>query len=287
MFEYFSGEAFVSDAAVQQGLEERMEIGLSSYTWPWAVGREGHQPKHPLGALDLVEKALQYGVSVLQLADAPHLHLMKRDELERLARKAEKHALTLEVGTRGVDPDHLSRYLDIAEKLKAKIVRTITLRIDDRAEAQIREVLPSFEAANVAIALENHDEHSSRELSAFLDRIGSPLVGVCLDTVNSFAALEPPEAVVRQLAPHTLNLHVKDFDVVRFGHELGFSIVGRPAGQGRLDIAWIAGHLKESGRDPNAILELWTPFTDSLERTIALEEEWAAQSITYLRSVVG
>jgi sugar phosphate isomerase/epimerase len=287
MFEDFSEDAFVSEAAVQRGLEERMETGLSSYTWPWAVGREGYQPKHALNALDLVEKALKYGVSVLQLADAPHLHLMSCNELERLARKAEKHALTLEVGTRGIDPDHLLRYLDIAKQLKSRIVRTITLQIDEKAEAQIREVLPAFETANVAIALENHDEHSSKELSAFLERIGSPLVGVCLDTVNSFAALEPPETVVRQLAPYTLNLHVKDFDVVRFGHELGFSIVGRPAGRGRLDIAWIAGHLKERGRDPNAILELWTPFTDTLEKTIALEEEWTEQSITYLRSVLG
>ena len=112
-------------------------------------------------------------------------------------------------------------------------------------------------------------------------------MGVCLDTVNSFAALESPESVVKTLAPYTLNLHVKDFEVVRFGHELGFSIEGRPAGEGRLDIEWVAGYLKEKGKDPNAILELWTPFTGNLEKTIQLEEEWAHKSIDYLNTVIS
>jgi sugar phosphate isomerase/epimerase len=109
---------------------------------------------------------------------------------------------------------------------------------------------------------------------------------VCLDTVNSFAALEPPEVVVRTLAPYTVNLHVKDFDVVRVGHQLGFSIEGKPAGKGRLDIPWTIEYLKSKGRDPNAILELWTPYAGTVELTIAREEEWAAESMRYLREII-
>jgi sugar phosphate isomerase/epimerase len=108
---------------------------------------------------------------------------------------------------------------------------------------------------------------------------------VCLDTVNSFAALETPEQVVRNLAPYTLNLHVKDFEVVRFGSELGFSIVGRPAGEGRLDVEWIAAYLKDRGRSPSAIVELWTPFNETIDKTIAVEEEWARRSVEYLKSI--
>jgi sugar phosphate isomerase/epimerase len=104
--------------------------------------------------------------------------------------------------------------------------------------------------------------------------------------VNSFAALEAPETVVRNLAPYTLNLHVKDFEVVRFGSELGFSIMGRPSGEGRLDIEWTLERLKDNGRDPNVILELWTPYTETLAQTIALEKEWAEKSVRYLRSIV-
>ncbi len=109
---------------------------------------------------------------------------------------------------------------------------------------------------------------------------------MCLDTVNSFAALEPPDVVVKTLAPYTLNLHIKDFEIERIGHELGFSIIGRPAGEGRLDIKWIVNCIKEKKRDPNAILELWTPFTENLDKTIQLENRWAEKSIGYLKSVI-
>ena len=263
-----------------------MKIGLSSYTWPWAVGREGHKPAKPLDALGLLERTKGYGVSVLQIADNPGLHLMQEDELDRISKTASTYGITLEVGTRGIEPSHLMRYLDIARKLNSSIVRSITHRVDDGAVSNIREVLPAYEKAGVNIALENHDEHRTDELAAFLDRIGSPSVGVCLDTVNSFAALEAPDRVVRNLAPYTLNLHVKDFEVMRFGSELGFSIVGRPAGEGRLDIEWTLSYLKEKGRDPNAIVELWTPYTRTLEETIALEEEWAERSIRYLKGIM-
>jgi sugar phosphate isomerase/epimerase len=63
-------------------------------------------------------------------------------------------------------------------------------------------------------------------------------------------------------------------------------IEGRPAGQGRLDVPWLLKRLKEAGRDPNAILELWTPEQDSLEATIAKEDAWARESIEYLRTLI-
>jgi sugar phosphate isomerase/epimerase len=263
-----------------------MKIGLSSYTWPWAVGRAGHVPDNPLDVRGMLEKTKGYGIDVLQIADNPALHLLPGEELESIARTAGEYGITLEVGTRGIEPSHLMRYLGIAKTLGSALVRSITRAIGADALSMIREVLPEYREAGVSIALENHDEHGTGELAAFLERIGSPFVGVCLDTVNSFAALETPDRVVDNLAPYTLNLHVKDFEVVRFGSELGFSIVGRPAGGGRLDVAWLLGRLKDEGRDPNAILELWTPYTNNLAETIALEEEWAARSLEYLRTII-
>jgi len=263
----------------------QMKIGLSSYTWPWAVGREGHEPENPLDTLALLEKTKGYGISVLQIADNPALHLMTENELEEIKRTADSNKITIEVGTRGIEPSHLMKYLNIAKKLHSSIVRSITHKVDHDAVSYIREVLPEYEKAGVSLALENHDEHRTGKLAAFINRIGSPSVGVCLDTVNSFAALEAPEQVVRNLASYTLNLHVKDFEVVRFGSELGFSIVGRPAGEGRLDVEWTVGYLRDKGRSPNLILELWTPFTESIDKTIALEDEWARKSLDYLKSI--
>ena len=70
--------------------------------------------------------------------------------------------------------------------------------------------------------------------------------------------------MVKNLAPHTLCLHVKDFDIVRVSHMLGFSIEGRPAGEGRLGVKRVVECIKNEGKDPNAILEVWTPFTGSI-----------------------
>jgi sugar phosphate isomerase/epimerase len=263
-----------------------MKTGVGSYTWTWAVGIKGYMPDRPLDCLGLVAKAKACGAGVLQIADNPSLHLLDAEEIRRTADAARGAGIELEAGTRGIEPAHLMAYLDIAKLMGSRIVRTITREIDDGAVSRMKEVLPSYEREGVVIALENHDEHKTAALADFIDRCGSGTLGVCLDTVNSFAALEPPEVVVRTLAPCTVNLHVKDFDVVRVGHQLGFSIEGKPAGKGRLDIPWTIEYLKSKGRDPNAILELWTPYAGTVELTIAREDEWAAESMRYLREII-
>jgi sugar phosphate isomerase/epimerase len=138
----------------------------------------------------------------------------------------------------------------------------------------------------VVLAIENHDRFKARELADILRRIDSDQVGVCLDTVNSFGALEGPEVVVETLGPWTVNLHIKDFDIFRASHLMGFTIEGRPAGQGQLDVPWLLDELKAMGRDHNAILELWTPPEATSQETVAKEATWARESIDYLRGII-
>jgi sugar phosphate isomerase/epimerase len=111
-------------------------------------------------------------------------------------------------------------------------------------------------------------------------------VAICLDTVNSFGALEGPETVVAALAPWVVNLHVKDFVIRRVDYQLGFVIEGCPAGQGRLDVAWLLDELRAAGRAPNAILELWTSPEPTLKGTIEKEDRWASASVNYLRTLI-
>jgi sugar phosphate isomerase/epimerase len=263
-----------------------MQLGVSNYTWTWAVGIKGRIPAKPLDAFGLLDKAKELKVSVLQIADNPALHELSQATLEQISAKARDYGITLEVGTRGIQPEHLFNYLEIAKTLGSKFVRTITHEVDDQALAQINEVLPHYEAADVAIAFENHDEHKTERLAAFLDRLGSQYVGVCLDTVNSFAALEAPDQVIKNLAPYVLNLHIKDFDIVRVKTQLGLLVEGRAAGDGRLNIPWTIEYLKQHGKDPNAILELWMPFFETLEETIRKEDEWARRSVAYLKTII-
>jgi hypothetical protein len=41
-----------------------------------------------------------------------------------------------------------------------------------------------------------------------------------------------------------------------------------------------------AGASPNATLELWPPEQKTLEETIALKRQWAAESIAYLRGYI-
>jgi sugar phosphate isomerase/epimerase len=135
----------------------------------------------------------------------------------------------------------------------------------------------------VKLALENHDRFTCRVLEQIIQETDPEWVGICLDTVNSFGALEGPEVVVSTLARYTLNLHLKDFVVRRVPNQLGFVVRGCPVGEGRLDVPWVLGQLREAGRDVNAIIELWTSLEDGAEDAWAVEEAWAEASVRYAR----
>ena len=150
----------------------------------------------------------------------------------------------------------------------------------------LRPQREAFLRAGVTLAIENHDRFPASVLAGIVRALGTEWVGVCLDTVNSFGALEGPRVVVETLGPLTVNLHVKDFAIFRAGHQMGFTIEGRPAGQGRLDVPWLLELLHQQGRDVNAILELWTPPEAALDNTIAKERRWAEESAAYLRTLI-
>jgi sugar phosphate isomerase/epimerase len=87
------------------------------------------------------------------------------------------------------------------------------------------------------------------------------------------------------LAPHAINVHFKDFAIVRTASSLGFTVGGRPAGEGQLDVRMLLEHLVRYGRNPSLILEQWPPFLTSLEETVRNEAEWAERGLRYLKGV--
>jgi sugar phosphate isomerase/epimerase len=178
------------------------------------------------------------------------------------------------------------RYLQIAVSLGARLVRSMVVTTMADAETEIRTVLPDFEKSGVVIAIENYEKHGVRSLADMIVRIGSRSLGACLDTVNSLGALETPQEAIAALLPHAASLHVKDFDIVRADHRMGFSVVGTPAGKGRLQVVELLDAAKRNGRDPNAILELWTPAAGSVEETVTREGQWARESISFLRRYI-
>lgn len=268
-----------------------MHIGISSYTYTWAVGVPGYPSiESPLTAVDLIRRAYELGVEVVQICDNIPLHHLSQSQLSEIKQEADRLGISLEIGTRGVGAEHLMKYLDIASCLNSELVRVIleknggSIAIEEAAD-QIKKVLPQFEDKGIYIAIENHERHKASELVHLIKKLDSPFVGICLDTVNSFGALECPREVIETLAPYTINLHFKDFIIRRLDHKMGFEILGSPAGKGMLDIQFIMDTLGqfEQRLSPNLILELWTPYEKSIEATVKKEERWAEISIKYLK----
>jgi sugar phosphate isomerase/epimerase len=236
----------------------------------------------------LLEQAAALKVGVVQIADNLPLHKLDSLEHRDAHQQAAELGITIEVGTRGVEPTHLLRYLEIAAEFDARLLRTLTHNAEsqpdlEQAEKWIRQVLPAFESAGVVLGLENYEKHTCHDLAGLVERIGSRNLGICLDTVNSLGTLETPKDVVEILGPFTVNLHIKDFEIARVPQMMGFQVSGARAGAGKLDIPWLLKQIS-SRNDVSAILEQWPPLKETLESTIANEGKWAMHGVEYLRS---
>lgn len=268
-----------------------MKLGISSYACTWAMGIEGFKPPAPLDLVGLLNRCEELGVRLLQVADNLPLHLVPPDELKQFIRRAGETGVEIETGTAGFQPDHLRKYVSIAQRAGSGILRVVIDTRQYRPDEEeikrtLRDIVPDLESAGIKLAIENHDRFPSEKLIEFVQAAGSDSVGVCLDTTNSLALPERVEEVVETLGPFAVNLHLKDYEILRSNQMMGFRIEGRPVGQGRLDTRYVLGRLRDFGRDPNAILELWTPAGDSLETTIEKEYRWLKESVQYLRQYI-
>jgi len=265
-------------------------IGIGSWTYPWAIGTvRDRQPKHMMSPRGLIRQAAELGVKVVQIGDNLPLDGRTVAELRDLRKLAEDYGIALQLGTRGVDRSHLLRYLEIGLQLDARLIRTMGgwpgfPALISEIEENLDFVLPAFVQAGVSLALENYETYSTGDLARLVSAIDNPMLGICLDVANSLGALESIDQILDNLASHTINLHLKEIEVRRLEYLMGFAILGKPAGRGRLPLEKIFARLAQFHRQPDVIVELWTPYTNTLEETLALERAWATESIDYLRT---
>jgi len=263
-----------------------VKLGISSYTFGWAVGVRGNEPATRLDEDGLLNKCGELGVKLLQVGDNLPLHEFDERRLARLAERAAREGVELEVGARRLTLERVTIYTRIARRLGVKLVRII---IDDAgyhpAPDEIIAVLRRCAALleGLTLGIENHDRLPAVVLREIIEAAGSERIGVCLDTANSLGAGEGIEHVSSVLAPLTVNLHIKDFGVQRAAHLMGFEVSGRPAGEGLLNVDSVLKKLAPFNRCATAVLELWTPPESSIAETIAKESRWARQSLTYLK----
>ena len=267
-----------------------MKLGIGTYCYMWSIGFPGARPERPLTASGLLEKARELGVHLVQVGPNLPLGDLPEAELAAFVVRAQEWGIELELGTRGLERDHLERQIRLARRIGATLLRTIpevggqTPALAD-LPGHLSAIRPLLEGEGVRLGLEN-GKIPAADLRAVLDDLDSRHVGVILDTVNSLAISEGWRYVAETLAPHTVCLHHKEFVVERVWHMMGFSVQGRPAGQGQVDTPWLLDLLRAADARFNVVLEVWPPEQETLAATIALEQAWVRESIGFLRGYV-
>jgi sugar phosphate isomerase/epimerase len=266
-----------------------MKIGVGSYAFRWAIGTRDWLPSRPMPPAALLDKAATLGAEVVQICDNLPLDTLLDAELDGLARRAAALGLTLEVGIRGSQSAHIRRSLAIAQRVGARLLRVVLAAPGwqppfGELVTLLRALLPELRAAGVALAIENHFDLLPAELARLVWAIDDPLVGVCLDPLNSITKLVGVGETVRTLAPLALSIHAKDAVITRPG--TGFYIAGCPLGQGLVDLTGMLDAVRAAGRSPNVLVECWMDPLEDETATLAQEDAWARDGIAYLRRLL-
>jgi len=267
------------------------KIGVGSWTFPWATGTVlHHRPERVLDPLGVVQRAENLGVHVVHFLDNLSLDKWDKDTVVRAGKFAARHQIEVEIGTRGTDPKHLLRYLEIAQQMDARLVRTMGGWHGAPASLQeitdnLSKVLPSFGDSGVRIALENYEAYRTADLAELVARIDHPSLGICLDLTNSLGALESADEILGNLVPFTISVHLKEFAVERLEYLMGFAFRGKPTGQGMLPLRKMFEALAAASRRANVIVEQWPPFRETLTKTIEMELDWARESVEHLATL--
>ncbi len=262
-----------------------MRLGIDSFSVRWQ-GWDAYQ---------ILDYAAGLGLDNVHFSERAHLGGLDRTELGRIRDHAQAHGLTLEVGMRsfnrlastfdralGTGEQQLLDMIEAATIVGSPIVRCFVGMQGDRAGPSsvhelieetvrtLRAVAPRAEAAGVTIAVENHGgvDLLASELRDVIETVGSPQVGVCLDTGNPVYAAEDAVYATEVLAPYTVSTHLRD--TLAWLAPTGAMVQWAPAGRGNVDLKRIVTILAETAPDVPIDLEVITgvgpkeiPFLDA------------------------
>jgi 3-oxoisoapionate decarboxylase len=263
-----------------------MKIGIGTYSLFWEFSERNPAP---LSIAGMIDRASELGCDVFQICDDPRVEELDAHALRELGERAESLDVDLELGTRTIARSHLARYLDIAEALGARTLRSMiqTQEISAGPEAavtELRATLPRLESSGISLALETYEQVATATLLRIVESLDTSSVGICLDPANCVSALEHPRDVVESCADRTVNLHVKDFAFARQDGWIGFTLSGAPLGEGLLDLDHELSAVYAQGRSPSAIVEHWLPWQEDLATTLAAERDWTDRTLSALRA---
>ena len=216
-----------------------MQLGLESFSYHLAftMGR--------MDIFDFIQRTAQLGLDGIQInvvrgKNWGHLGGNDSTHFAKVRAMAKDLDFFIEIDTRGTDPVHLFKALDVCHALGAEVLRTYVSLGGDlatelrQAKENIRQVVPRAKELGIRIALENHEYETSNDMVRLLKCIDSPQVGLLVDIGNSMMVLEDPLSATRTMAPYAISTHFKDHIVI--DSDESSRVVGVPIGKGNIDI---------------------------------------------------
>ena len=292
---------------------KKMKLGLHTYTLHlWGLGQNWGIIAEPrakaMNLMQLMDKAVEWGLDGLHITGCD---LESKDDrrLEEVRAVAEDHGLYLEYNfslNEEFDPrltDSIEDGIRIASLLGAENAK---LSLDIRrprplfgscfhpivmkqlvdAYDQIKASIPSLERTGVKLALENHTETYADEIIWLIDRVYHPLVGACVDTVNSMGVLEDPLSAIDKLAPYAFVNHFCDHKLDR--DQFGIRFHGVALGDGDMDCQKMYRKIRDVSPTDRITFEIeWDMGEDDLETARQKELDACIRSIQYAREVLG
>jgi 3-oxoisoapionate decarboxylase len=225
-------------------------------------------------------------------ADGVQLSLghLSAEQAKELRSAAEKHGMYVEGSIRPPkdkgDVERFEKEIVTSCECGATVVRTVMspgrryetfksakefAAFAEQALASLRLAEPVMAKRKVTLAVENHKDFRSDELIGVMKAISSERVGVCVDTGNSIALLEPASETVTALAPWAASCHLKDMGVEESTD--GFLLAEVPLGDGFLDMKGIVETLRKARPTIRFSLEMIT--RDPLRIPCLTDEYWA------------
>lgn len=294
-------------------MDKKMKLGLHTYTLHlWGLGQNWGiiaepRPKE-MTLMQLMDKAVEWGLDGLHITGCD---LESKDEkrLKEVRTAAEERGLYLEYNfslNEEFDPrltDSIQDGIRIAERLGADIGK---ISLDIRRPRplygscfhpavmrqlcdvydEVKAALPLLEKTGIKLALENHTETYADEILWLIDKINHPLVGACVDTVNSMGVLEDPVSAVEKLAPYAFANHFCDHKLDR--DQFGIRFHGVALGDGDIDCVRVYNTIKKLSPTDRITFEIeWDMGDDPLEVARQKEMDACIKSIKYAREVLG
>lgn len=241
---------------------QRINVGLCVYGVSYTTGFVGRDTPRanpwPLSYLDLLDLAARLGLASVEVPRAM-LPDSAPGTLEALRTRAEELGLRLVVAGGRVSAEALTQDMTFAQAVGAQVVRCTLSDVlcGDRrpvgglegwrrllAEAAtiLRKMAPVAEGMDLRLGIENHQDATSEDLVWLCEKVGSPSVGVTLDTGNALAVTEDPVLFALHVLPHIVNVHLKDYRVFRT--PVGYRLVHCPIGAGVVDFEALFALLK-------------------------------------------